>query len=200
MNVIVKGAILGALAGVGIGGAWAFQADDTVDVAVKRTAAVGGAAAGAGLLVGAVLCRRGRRQRAVDQALAKVLGTLGLTSHKKHLSRRARRQLRRFDVGKLDISKLDVGAITGNARRRAGKAAGKAQKAAGKAAEVVRDRAAEAADIARQRAAQATGAAVEVARRRSPDAAGQTAEAVSDAWGQAQADDLLDRAATLTGS
>lgn len=136
MNVIAKGAIVGCLAGVGIGGAWAYRADDTVDVALKRAAAVGGAATGAGALVGLLVFRRTRRRRAVERALASVLGPLGL-NHKRHLSRRVRRQLRLLDIGKLDAAKLDVAALTGSARRRAGRAAGTARQKLGQAVDAV---------------------------------------------------------------
>lgn len=214
MNVICKGAMVGCLAGVGVGGAWAYQADDTVDVALKRAAAVGGACTGAGALVGLLVLRRNRRRLAVDRALANVLGPLGL-NRKKHLSRRVRRQLRRFDVGKLDAAKLNLGALTGSARRRAGKAADttrqraadvgeiarqRAGGAAEQAAEIARRRAANAGEIARQGAEQATvaashavdvarqraGRAVDVARHRSTDAAVQAVDTVSHAWKQAR--------------
>lgn len=169
MNAICKGAIVGCLAGVGIGGAWAYQADDTVDVAFKRAAAVGGAATGVGGLVGVLVLQRTRRRRAVERALTSVLGPVGL-SRMRHLSRRVRRQLRRLDVGKLDAAKLDVAALTGSARRQAG----------------------EATEAARQRVGQAT----DVARQRAGDAAVRAVDAVSQAREQTkvQADDLADRA------
>ncbi len=182
MNVICKGALVGGLAGVSLGGARAYQADDTVDVALKRAAAVGGAATGAGALVGLLLFRRNRRRLAVDRALASVLSPLGL-NRKKHLSRRVRRQLRRLDVGKVDAAKLDLAALTGSARRRAGKAVDATRQRAADVGEIARqgteqatdavshavDVASHAVDVARQRAGGVAGQAAEVARRRAAD-------------------------------
>ena len=75
MGKALKFAMLGGLAGAGVAGYRALKQDETIEVVARRAATIGGEVAAAGMAVGFMMDRRGRRKaRTAAAAIAAKRG------------------------------------------------------------------------------------------------------------------------------